>query len=75
MTLDELRASTRAVISVTEAASLLEVDARTVRRACEDGQLPAIYVSGRILIPRERLLPLLTTQDAFDACMGGGSDA
>jgi excisionase family DNA binding protein len=61
MTLDELRRSPRAALTVTEVAALLEVDERTVRRACEDGQLPALHVGRRILIPRERLLPLLTT--------------
>lgn len=66
MTLDELRASPRAVITVTEAAALLECDERTVRRACEAGQLPVVYVGARILIARERLLPLLTTPDISD---------
>ena len=63
MTLDEARSSARAVLTVTEVAALLECDERTVRRACEDGQLPAIYVGRRILIVRERLLALLTTPD------------
>jgi len=66
MTLDKLRSSPRAVITVTEAAALLECDERTVRRACEAGQLPAVYVGSRILIARERLLPLLTTPDMSD---------
>lgn len=63
VTLDELRASPKAALTVTEVAALLGLDQRTVRRACEDGQLPALYAGRRILIPRERLLPLLTTPD------------
>lgn len=55
-----LRASTRAALSVAEVAELLEVDVRTVSRAARDGQLPAIQVGRRILIPREPLLDLLT---------------
>ena len=70
MTLDELRASPKAALTVTEVAALLGLDQRTVRRACEDGQLPALYAGRRILIPRERLLPLLTTPNNSD-----GADA
>ena len=51
---------------MTEVAALLGLDQRTVRRACEDGQLPALYAGRRILIPRERLLPLLTTPNNSD---------
>lgn len=67
MNLDDLRASTAAVLSVTQAASILRdldgntLDERTVRRACRDGQLPCIFVGARLLIPREPLLALLTT--------------
>ncbi|HEY3715128.1 MAG TPA: helix-turn-helix domain-containing protein [Jatrophihabitantaceae bacterium] len=67
MTLDELRASTATVLTVTQTASLLRdlegdtVDERTVRRACEEGQLPCIRVGRRILIIRERLLSMLDT--------------
>lgn len=60
MTLEELRACARAALTVTEVAEVFGLDPRTVRRACEDGQLPALYVGRRVLIPRDRLLSLLT---------------
>lgn len=59
MTLDDLRASTAAALTVTQVASLLDVDERTVRRACEDGQLPCLHVGRRLLIPTEPLRQLL----------------
>ncbi|MFC7488780.1 helix-turn-helix domain-containing protein [Knoellia sp. CPCC 206453] len=67
MTLSELRTSDRAVITVTEAAALLEVDERTVRRACVDGQLPHVRVGVRILILRQQLVDLLDTPAALSA--------
>ncbi|TXN29306.1 helix-turn-helix domain-containing protein [Lacisediminihabitans profunda] len=59
VTLDELRASTATVVSVAIVASLLGVNERTVRRACDDGQLPIVRVGTRTLIVRERLVSLL----------------
>ena len=59
MTLDELRASESAVVTVSDVASLLDVDPRTVLRGCEAGQLPSIAVGRRVLIPRLRMLALL----------------
>ena len=64
MTLEELRACTRAALTVTEVAEVFGLDPRTVRRACEDGQLPALYVGRRVLIPRDRLLSLLTAPNS-----------
>ena len=67
MTLDDLRASHATVLTVTQTARLLtdldgdHLDERTVRRACEDGQLPCVRVGRRLLIPREPLLALLST--------------
>jgi len=58
-TLDEIRASTATILTITDVAALLDVDERTVRRACEDGQLPSVRVGRRILIPREQLLAVL----------------
>lgn len=66
-TLADLRVSDRAVITVTEAASLLEVDERTVRRACVDGQIPSVRVGARILIQREAFLSLFPPPTAPDA--------
>jgi excisionase family DNA binding protein len=71
MTLDELRASTAAIVSVPDVASLLEVDPRTVLRGCEDGQLPSIRVGRRVLIPRLRLLAMLDT--AGESPLGGAA--
>ncbi len=67
MNLDDLRASTAAVLTVTQTAAILRdldgntLDERTVRRACQDGQIQCIYVGRRLLIPREPLLALLTS--------------
>lgn len=57
MNLDQVRTSPRAALTVTDVARLLELDERTVRRACEDGDLPSLRVGRRLLLPR---LPLLT---------------
>ena len=59
MNLHGLRASNAAAMTVTQVASLLELDERTVRRACEDGQLPSLHVGRRLLIPTEPLRALL----------------
>ena len=48
----ELRTTDREVLNRAEVAALLEVDARTVDRAIDDGTLPAIRLGRRILIPR-----------------------
>lgn len=60
MNFDELRASRSAVVTVADAASVLGIDARTVSRAVQNSELPALRVGRRLLIPR---LPLL-------ACLG-----
>ncbi len=59
MNLDEALASRAAAFTITDVASLLDVDTRTVSRAVEDGQLPALRIGRRILIPRLPLLALL----------------
>ena len=56
MDLDELRASRSAVVTLAQAASVFGVDVRTVTRAIENGELPALRLGRRVLIPR---LPLL----------------
>jgi len=61
MNLDDLHTTTAAALTVTQVGSLLDVDERTVRRACEDGQLPCLHVGRRLLIPTEALRALLTT--------------
>ena len=56
MNLDELRISQAAVVTVAQAASVFGVDVRTVARAIENGEPPALRLGRRVLIRR---LPLL----------------
>ena len=56
MNLDDLRTSRSAVVTVSQAASVFGVDMRTVTRAIENGELQAVRLGRRVLIPR---LPLL----------------
>ena len=56
MDLEELRNSRAAVVTVAQAAAVFGVDVRTVTRAIENGELPALRLGRRVLIPR---LPLL----------------
>jgi excisionase family DNA binding protein len=57
--LDELRISRAAVVTVAQAASIFGVDVRTVARAIENGELPAVRLGRRVLIPRLPLLAVL----------------
>jgi excisionase family DNA binding protein len=59
MDLVELRASRSAVVTISDAAAVLGVDARTVSRAVQNGELPALRVGRRLLIPRLLLLACL----------------
>src|SRR4051812_40048789 len=62
--LEDLRTSRSAVVTVAQAASVSGVDVRTVTRAIQHGELPALRLGRRVLIPR---LPLL-------ACLGVTAD-
>ena len=64
MNLEDLKASRSAVVTVAQAASVFGVDVRTVTRAIQNGELPALRLGRRVLIPR---LPLL-------ACLGVTAD-
>lgn len=64
MTLDELKASTRAAITIAAVAGLLDKDPRTISRAVAAGELPSIRLGRSVLIPREPLLALLTNTKA-----------
>jgi excisionase family DNA binding protein len=57
--LDDLRTSRAAVVTVAQAASIFGVDVRTVARAIENGELPAVRLGRRVLIPRLPLLAVL----------------
>ncbi|MEU4208217.1 helix-turn-helix domain-containing protein [Rothia terrae] len=60
MNLPELETSTKATVTAVDAAELLGVDRRTVSRGIADGTIPSIRVGRRVLIPRVRLLHMLT---------------
>jgi excisionase family DNA binding protein len=74
--LDELRISRAAVVTVAQAASVFGVDVRTVTRAIDNGELPALRLGRRVLIPRLPLLAALgirvedTLTEAHDAGSG-----
>ena len=70
MDLDELRISRAAVVTVAQAASVFGVDVRTVARAIENGELPAVRLGRRVLIPRLPLLAVLGVT-AGDAVVEG----
>jgi excisionase family DNA binding protein len=72
MDLEELRACRSAVITIADAAALLGIDARTVSRAVQSGELPALRVGRRLLIPR---LPLLARLGVIDSGNGAQQDA
>ena len=59
MDLEELRASRAAVVTIAEAAAVLGIDVRTVSRAIRNGELPALRLGRRLLIPRLQLLDCL----------------
>ena len=63
MDLEELRISRAAVVTVAQAADVLGVDVRTVSRAIENGELPALRLGRRVLVPR---LPLLAALGVMD---------
>ncbi|MDX6307179.1 MAG: hypothetical protein QOI06_225 [Nocardioidaceae bacterium] len=65
MSLAALRDSQATVLTITQTAAVLEdiegkrPDERTIRRACERGQLPCVRVGARLYVPRLALLELL----------------
>ena len=76
MDLEELRISRAAVVTVAQAAAVFGVDVRTVTRAIENGELPALRLGRRVLIPRLPLLAALGVMvddaltDVHDASSG-----
>ena len=63
MDLEELRISRAAVVTVAQAAAVFGVDVRTVTRAIQHGELPALRLGRRVLIPRLPLLAALGVRD------------
>lgn len=64
--LDWLRNATDAALTRRQTAKLLDVDERTVTRAIQDGEIPAIRMGRRVLIPRLPLLKLLGADTASE---------
>jgi excisionase family DNA binding protein len=73
--LEDLRTSRSAVVTVAQAASVFGVDVRTVTRAIGNGELPAIRLGRRVLIPRLPLLAVLgvTVGDTLSEVNDAGS--
>lgn len=72
MDFEELRACRSVVITIANAEAVLGVDARTVSRAVQRGDLPALRVGRRLLIPR---LPLLARLGVIDPGNGAQQDS
>lgn len=64
MTLADARKSDAAALTRAEVAAILNVDARTVTRGIESGEIPCLRLGRRRLVPRE----------PFIALMSGGND-
>jgi excisionase family DNA binding protein len=72
--LNELRSSTSAVVTIADAARVLGVDVRTVSRAMQNGDLPALRVGRRFLLPRLPLLARLGVEAADTASGAPAAD-
>jgi excisionase family DNA binding protein len=63
MTLDELRAYPKAVLTMQEVAGILRVDRKTVGKAVQEKRLPVLALGGRKkLILKDALIQLLDQQ-------------
>ncbi len=63
MTLDELRAYPKAVLTIQEVAGILRVDRKTVGKAVRERRLPVLPLGGRKkLILKDALIQLLDRQ-------------
>lgn len=65
MTLDELRASACATVTVKDAAAIVGVDPRTLTAelSVNGGTIPARRIGRRVVIPREAFLTWLNGDD------------
>jgi excisionase family DNA binding protein len=57
-TWSELVACDRPAVSATEVAKILGLDPRTVSRAIEDGEIPAVKIGRQQLVPKNALLKM-----------------
>lgn len=63
MTLDELRAYPKAVLTIQEVAGILRIDRKTVGKAVREKRLPVLPLGGRKkLILKDALIQLLDHQ-------------
>lgn len=69
----ELITTDREVLNRAEAAALLDVDARTIDHAIDDGTIPAVRLGRRILIPRRPFMRAFGVDT--EPPKSGGADA
>jgi excisionase family DNA binding protein len=67
VTLDDLRASGRATITVEEAGAVLGVGRSTAYEAVRAGELPSLKLGRRVLIPVPKLLALLGVEQTAES--------
>ncbi|MGO3757410.1 MAG: excisionase family DNA-binding protein [Agrococcus casei] len=60
--LADIRSSGAATITTAIAARVLQADPRTIRKATEDGTIPAIKIGRKVLIPREKFLAMFDVE-------------
>ncbi len=60
MTLADARNSDAAALTRAEVAAILNVDARTVTRGIESGEIPCLRLGRRRLVPREPFIALMS---------------
>jgi len=63
-TLETIRRSSDATLSRVVVSEVLGVNPRTVTEGIKQGNIPAIKVGRRVLIPREKFLALFETEVA-----------
>lgn len=54
-----LRTTKAAALTRSQTAQLLDIDPRTVSKGVDSGEIPAVRIGGRVLIPTEGLRRLL----------------
>lgn len=57
-TWSQLLAADRATVSRIELVNLLRIDVRTVGRAIEDGDIPAVRIGRQWFIPRQTIITI-----------------